>query len=59
MSWASHVTCRGEISNTRRGLVAIPEGKRPLGTPKHRWDINVKKHCKEMGWKDVDLINLA
>jgi len=53
------VTCRGEISNTRRGLVAIPEGKRPLGTPKHRWDINVKKHCKEMGWKDVDLINLA
>jgi len=35
------------------------EGKRPLGTPKHRWDINVKMHCKKMGWKDVDCINLA
>jgi len=35
------------------------EGKRPLGTPKHRWDINVKMHCKEMGWKDVDWINFA
>jgi hypothetical protein len=39
--------------------VGIPEGKRPLGTPKHRWDINVKTHCKEMGSKDVDWINLA
>jgi hypothetical protein len=39
-------------------MVGIPEDKRPLGTPKHRWDINVKIHCKEMGWKDVDFINL-
>jgi hypothetical protein len=40
-------------------MVGIPEDKRPLGTPQHRWDINVKIHCKEMGWKDVDSINLA
>ena len=30
MRWASHVTCRGEISNTWRGLVGIPEGKKHL-----------------------------
>jgi len=58
MSWASHVTCRREISDTCRGLVGEGEGKRPLGTPKHRWDINVKMHYKEMEWKDVDCINL-
>jgi len=54
VSSASHVTCRG-----RSAMVGIPEDKRPLGTPQHRWDINVKIHCKEMEWKDVDSINLV
>jgi hypothetical protein len=33
--------------------------KRPLGRPKHRLDITAKIHCKEMGWKDADWINMA
>jgi hypothetical protein len=35
-------------------LVEDPEGKRPLGGPKHRWKDNIKTDLKEMGWDHVD-----
>jgi len=39
MRWAEHVAGMGE----RRGiLVGKPEGKRPLGRPRHRWEDNIK-----------------
>jgi hypothetical protein len=39
MKWAEHVAGMGE----RRGvLVEKPEGKRPVGRPRHRWEDNIK-----------------
>jgi hypothetical protein len=35
--WTGHVACMGEMRNAYSILVGKPEGKRPLGRPKHRW----------------------
>ena len=37
--WAGHVAHMGENRNTYRVLVRKPEGRRPLGRPRHRWRI--------------------
>jgi hypothetical protein len=31
-------------------LVGKPEGKRPLGRPRHGWENNVKMDLQEVGW---------
>ena len=36
-----------------------PEGKRPLGRPRRRWDDNIKMYLQEVGWKGMDWIDLA
>jgi hypothetical protein len=33
--------------------VGNPEGKRPIGRPKHRWMDNVKMDLRETGWGDM------
>jgi len=35
--WAGHVACIGKKREAYRVLVGKPEGKRPLGIPRHRW----------------------
>jgi hypothetical protein len=42
-----------------RILVGKPKGKRPLGRPRHRWVNNVKMDPREIGWGDMDWIDLA
>ena len=42
-----------------RFMVGRPEGKRPLERPKHRWEDNTKIDLKEVGWGDMDWIDLA
>jgi hypothetical protein len=40
--------------------VGKPEGKRPLGTPRHRWVDNIKMDLGEIGWQGgSDWIGLA
>jgi hypothetical protein len=36
-----------------------PEGKRPLGGPRPRWEDNIRMDLKEMIWEGVDWIDLA
>jgi hypothetical protein len=38
MKWAGHVSRVGEKRNAYRLLVGKPEGRRPLGRPRRRWD---------------------
>jgi hypothetical protein len=52
--WAGHVARMGERRNAYRLLVGKPEGRKPLGRPRHRWVDLV-----EAGWGDVDWIGLA
>ena len=37
-----HVARMGEKRGVYRVLMGKPEGKRPLGRPRHRWDDNIK-----------------
>jgi hypothetical protein len=45
--------------NAYRILVGNPEGKRPLGRPRHRWVDNIKIDFREIGWDGIDWIDLA
>jgi hypothetical protein len=49
----------GEKRNPCRILVGNPEGKRPLGRPRRRWVYNIKMDLREIGWDDMDWIDLA
>jgi hypothetical protein len=42
MRWAGHVAREGEKRGAYRILVGRPEGRRPLGRPRHRWEDNIK-----------------
>jgi hypothetical protein len=49
----------GEKRNAYRILVGKPEGKRPLGRPRRGWVDNVKMDLREIGWDDMDWIDMA
>ena len=49
--WAGNVACMGERRGVYRILVGKPEGKRPLGRPRCRWEDNIKMDLQEVGWK--------
>jgi len=48
MKWAGHVGLMGEDRDVHRVLVAKPEGKRPLGRPRRRWEDNIKMDHQEV-----------
>jgi hypothetical protein len=50
MRWAGHVARMGEGRNVYRVLVGKPEGKRPLGRPRRRWENEIKMNLREIGW---------
>jgi hypothetical protein len=50
MRWAGHVARLGEGRNVYRVLVGKPEGKRPLGRPRRRWEDGIKTDLREIGW---------
>jgi hypothetical protein len=58
MRWAGHAVHIGEKSNAFTLLVGKPEGKRPLGRPKHRWEDNIKMDPREIRWNVMNWINL-
>jgi hypothetical protein len=47
-----------EKRTAHRILVGKPEGKRPLGRPRHRWVDNIKMDLREIGWDGVVWIGL-
>jgi hypothetical protein len=49
----------GERRGAYRDLVGKPEGRRPLGRPKRRWEDNIKMDLREVGWEGADWIDLA
>jgi hypothetical protein len=54
MGWVGHVAHMGE-----RVLVGKPEGKRPLGRPRHRWEDYIMVDLQEVGCRGMDCIELA
>jgi len=49
----------GDRRGVNRVLVGKPEGKRPLGRPRRRWEDNIKMDLQELGCEGVDWIELA
>jgi hypothetical protein len=49
----------GEVRGTYNILVGRPEGRRPFGRPRCRWEDNIKVDFREIGFGDVDWIHLA
>jgi hypothetical protein len=59
MRWTGHVARVGERRVVYRGLVGKPEGMRPLGRPRHRWEGNIKMDLEEVGCEGMEWIELA
>jgi hypothetical protein len=59
MKLVEHIERMGAKKNAYRLLVRKPEGKRPLGRPRHRWVNNITMDLGEVGWGDVNWIGLA
>jgi len=54
-----HVACIGERRGIFHVLVGKPEGKRPLGRLRRRWEDNIKMDFQEVGCGGMDWIELA
>ena len=59
LRWAGHVARMERSRNAKRILVRKPEGKRPLGRPRRRWEDNIKMDLREVGCDLRDWIALA
>jgi len=59
MRWAEHVARMGEGRGVYRVLVGKPEGRRPLGRPRRRWEDNIRMDLREVGCGFVDWMELA
>ena len=59
MRWAGHVARMGEDRVVLRVLVGKPEGKRPLGRPRRRWEDNIKMDLQEVERDRGDWMELA
>jgi hypothetical protein len=49
----------GKSRDVNRVLVGKPEGRGPLGRPRHRWEVNIKPDLQEVGCGGLDLKELA
>jgi hypothetical protein len=47
------------IERCIQGLVGKPEGRRPLGRPRRRWEDNIKIDLREVGCGGADWVDLA
>ena len=59
MRWAGHVAHMEAGRGVHKVLVGKPEGKRPMGRPRRRWDNNIKMGLEEVGGGCGDWMELA
>ena len=59
MRWTGHVARMKKRRDVYRVLVGKPEGKRPLGRPRRRWEDNIKINLQEVGCGGMNWIELA
>ena len=59
MRWAGYVARIGERRAVYRVLVGKPEGRRPMGRHRRRWEDNIRMDLREVGCGCVDWMELA
>jgi hypothetical protein len=47
------------VKNVYSISVVEPEGRRPLGRLRHKWEDNIRMGLREVRWKDVEWMYLA
>ena len=57
--WVGHLARMSKRRGIYRVLVGKPEGMRPLGRPRHRWEDTIKMDLQEVGCGGMDWIELA
>ena len=50
MRWTGHITRMGERKWTYKILTGRPEGRRPRGKQRRKWEDNIKMDLQELGW---------
>jgi hypothetical protein len=51
MSWLGSFVFAGVTRNIYKYFVGIPEGNRPLGRPRYKWEDDIKVKLKIIGWR--------
>jgi len=59
MRWVGDVLRMGERRVAYRVVVGRPEGRRPLGRLRRRWEGNIKMDLQAVEWGDMEWIDLA
>jgi hypothetical protein len=59
MRWVGHVARMEEMRGVYKVLVWRPEGKRPLGRPRRRWENSIKRDIREIGIDGENWIRLG
>jgi hypothetical protein len=59
MRWAGHVAHMRKGRGVYRVLVRRPEGKRPVGRPRRRWEDKIKMDLREIGIDGANWIQLS
>jgi hypothetical protein len=59
MRWAGHVACTGDRKSTYRVSERKPEGLRPIGGCRRRWEDNIKMDLQEVGRGGMDCMHVA
>jgi hypothetical protein len=59
MRWAGHVARMGEERKLYKVLVGKPEGRRPLGRPRRRWEDGIRMDLRETGLGGCGLASTA
>ena len=59
LRWAGHVARIKQYKSTHKILGGKPDGKRPLGRPKCRWEDNIKLDVREVGCDERDWIEVV
>jgi hypothetical protein len=52
LKWEGHIACMGKRRGAHRVLVGKPEGRRPLGRSRCRWEDNIKMDLREVRWRN-------
>jgi len=59
LRWAGHVARMSEDRTAYKILIGKPNGKRPLGRPRRRWEDNIRMDLNEMGYEGREWRELA
>jgi len=59
LRWAGHVARMGEKRRLYSILVGKQNGKRPLGSHRRRWEVNIRRDLREVGVYDENWLDHA